>query len=619
MNLNRIISRFGVAAAIFLTVTALAMAGLFERYENIIYDSWFSLKGKIPPGEKVVIVGIDDASVGKIGNSIPRSTHGRLLEQLREAGIVGFDVQFEAKGQPEEDQSFAQAIKKHGRVVLACSFNFGRDQQGNVDTGLIMPFRPFLAACRGVGFINMNTDMDNTVRRIMPAAEYGKHIAPSFSLAVTLLSLELDPNRLSFEGGSLKAGGGGFSIPLDRQKPYHLINFWGPHGSFKTYSYADVLEGKYSPETFRDKIVLVGPTSPFFHDYFNIPYTRSNMILQNNLPTPGVEIHAAAINTFLNSAHFTRAGWQVNLLILLLAGVISYLTTYRRGPWVGLGGFLAAVAVFSVFVYLTWLYRHYWINLAGPLVLIVFTYIGITTENFVREQMEKKRTRIIFGRYVSPQVVDQLLDQPEMMGLGGKRENLTLLFSDIRGFTTFSDRRPPEEVVAKLNQYLTEMTTVIFKNGGTLDKYMGDGIMAFFGAPIPYPDHAERAVKTGLEMLVELEKLNRTWEDRGEATLGIGVGISTGHVVVGNIGSPERMDYTAIGGDVNLAARLESLTKEFKTRIIISGGTYSQLEKDRPGRTFTHLGAVPVRGFEQPVEIYTVTGENSELRTQNSE
>lgn len=183
LKLNNIISRFGVAAAIFLTVTALAMAGFFE--------------------------------------------------------MVGFDVQFESKGQPEEDQSFAQAIKKHGRAVLACSFNFGRDQQ---------------------------------------------------------------------EGGALKAPGGGFSIPLDRQKPYHLINFWGPQGSFKTYSYADVLEGKYSPETFRDKIVLVGPTSPFFHDYFNIPYTRSNMILQNNLPTPGVEIHAAAINTFLNSAHFTRAG-----------------------------------------------------------------------------------------------------------------------------------------------------------------------------------------------------------------------------------------------------------------------------------------------------------------------
>ena len=620
LNLSRPASRYGVAAAIWIVITAIAMLGFFERYENIIYDSWFQIRGASSPGENVVIVGIDDTTVARLGNSIPRSSHARLLEELREARVVGFDLQFETAGQPEEDQSLAQALKKHGRVVLACAFNFGRDRQGNVDTGLIMPQKAFLMSCRGVGFINMNTDLDNTVRRVMPAVEYGKYVAPGFGLSIALLSQGLDPNKLTFSEGPLSLKGGGLSLPLDKQKPYHLINFWGAQGSFKTYSYADVVGGLYGPETFRDKIVLIGPTSPFFHDYFNIPYTRSNMILQNTLPSPGVEIHAAAINTYLNGLHFTRAGWQVNLLILLLAGIISYLTTHKRGPWVGLGGFLANVAVLAGSVYLAWLHQRYWINLAGPLVLVVFTYIGITTENFVREQLEKKRTRTIFGRYVSPQVVDQLLDRPEMMGLGGKRENLTLLFSDIRGFTSFSDRRPPEEVVAKLNQYLTEMTTIIFKNGGTLDKYIGDGIMAFFGAPIPQPDHAERAVKTALEMLEGLEKLNQTWAEQGEVTLGIGVGLSTGPVVVGNIGSPERMDYTVIGEDVNLAARLEGMNKEFKTRVILSGRTYSQLNLGAfADCAFSRLGEVPVRGFEQPVEIYTVTRENPESRSQNPE
>lgn len=607
MKVSDKISRYGIAFTIWAFITALAVLGVFERYENIIYDSWFNLRGTSSPGDNVVIVGIDDPSYSKLGQPIPRGAHAKLLEQLSEAKVVSFDLIFENKSDPEQDEAFAGAIKDHGGVLLACAFSFGKDKEGYVDTAPLISIRELIRANRGMmGYLNMNTDIDNTVRRVMPAAQYDKYLIPSFSLATTLMSRNINPNKLVNENGLIKSADGNFNLSLDSKEPYKLINFWGPGGTFKTFSYLDIIEGKYEPATFRDKIVLIGPTSALDHDYFDTPFTRSNMVLKGSLPTPGVEVHASAINTFLTGTYFQRAGLTVNLLILLLAGIITYLVTYRRGPWIGLGGFLAAAALLSGSVYLIWLYQKYWINLAAPLILIVFTYIGITTENFVREQMEKKRTRTVFGRYVSPQVVNQLLDQPEMMGLGGKRDNLTLLFSDIRGFTSFSDRRPPEEVVAKLNQYLTEMTSIIFKNGGTLDKYMGDGIMAFFGAPIPYQDHAERAVQTALEMLDGLEKLNKMWEERGEVTLGIGVGISTGHVVVGNIGSPERMDYTVIGEDVNLAARLESMNKEFKTRIIISGGTYSQLDHSRPGRKFTHLGAVPVRGFELPVDIYTV-------------
>jgi len=605
LNIMGNLSRYGVAASIWILVTALAMMGVFQRYENIIYDSWFNLRGQTPPGDQIVIVGIDDPSYAKLGQPIPREDHAKILARLSEAKIVAFDMMFENYRQPGEDSAMAEAIAGHNRVLMACAFSFGRDQEGYVNTAPVLPVKEFIRASRGsMGHINMNTDMDNTVRRIMPVVDFNGHLVPGFSLAIALSSQGKNPNKLALENGVLQ--GDGFSLPLNEKEPYRLINFWGPGETFKTYSYVDVLEGQLKPETFRDKIVLLGPTSAFDHDYFDTPFTRSNMVLKGSLPTNGVEIHANAINTYITDTFFTKAGRPVNLMVLLLAAVTVYLTTYRRGPWIGLGGFLTVLAILSAGVYLFWLYQRYWIDLAAPLILVVFTYIGITAENFVREQMEKRRTRMIFGRYVSPQVVSQLLDQPEMMGLGGRRENLTLLFSDIRGFTTFSDRRPPEEVVAKLNQYLTEMTNVIFKNGGTLDKYMGDGIMAFFGAPIPYSDHAERAVQTGLEMLEALEKLNREWEEKGEVTLGIGVGISTGHVVVGNIGSPERMDYTVIGEDVNLGARLESMNKEFKTRIIISGSTYSQLDQSRPGRKFTSLGAVPVRGFELPVEIYSV-------------
>ncbi|MCL5056624.1 MAG: adenylate/guanylate cyclase domain-containing protein [Actinobacteria bacterium] len=609
MNFRENLSRYGVALSIWIFVTALAMIGVFQRYENIIYDSWFNLRGQSPPGDQIVIIGIDDPSYAKLGQPVPRIDHAKILDRLSEAKIVAFDMMFENYRQPDEDSAMAEAIASHKRVLMACAFSFGRDREGYVNTTPVLPIKELIRASRGnLGHINMNTDMDNTVRRIMPVVDFNGHLVPGFSLAIALTSQGKNPNKLVLENGAVKSPDG-FSLPLDAKEPYRLINFWGPGGTFKTYSYVDVLEGKYGPETFRDSIVLLGPTSAFDHDYFDTPFTRSNMVLKGSLPTNGVEIHANALNTFLTGTFFNRAGWPVNLMVLFLAAVTTFLTTYRRGPWVGLGGFLAVVVILSAGVYLFWLYQRYWIDLAAPLILTVFTYIGITTENFVREQMEKRRTRMIFGRYVSPQVVSQLLDRPEMMGLGGRRENLTLLFSDIRGFTSFSDRRPPEEVVAKLNQYLTEMTSVIFKNGGTLDKYMGDGIMAFFGAPIPCPDHAERAMQTALEMLEALENLNRAWKEQGEVTLGIGVGISTGHVVVGNIGSPERMDYTVIGEDVNLASRLESLNKEFKTQIIISGSTYSQLDHSRSGRSFRPLGAVPVRGFENPVEIYTV--ENS--------
>jgi adenylate cyclase len=607
MNIKDSVSRYGVAASVWVLVTVLAMAGAFQRYENIIYDSWFNLRGQISPGENIVIVGVDDQSYARLGQPVPRIDHAKIIKRLSEAKLVAFDMMFENYRQPEEDRAMAEAVAAHRGVVLSCAFSFGRDQEGYVNTTPVLPVKELIQSSGGnLGHINMNTDMDNTVRRIMPVVDFKGHLVPGFSLAVALLAEGQNPNQLAQENGLLKTPDGSLSLPLNPKEPYRLINFWGPGGTFKTYSYLDVLEGKYGPETFRDRIVLLGPISAFDHDYFDTPFTRSNMVLKGSLPTNGVEIHANAINTYLTNTFFTRAGWAVNLVVLLLAGTITYLTTYRRGPWMGLGGFLAVAAILSAGVYFVWLHQRYWINLAGPLILAVFTYIGITTENFVREQMEKRRTRVIFGRYVSPQVVSQLLDQPEMMGLGGKRENLTLLFSDIRGFTSFSDRRPPEEVVAKLNQYLTEMTGVIFKNGGTLDKYMGDGIMAFFGAPIPCRDHAERAVQTALEMLEGLDRLNSMWKERGEATLGIGVGISTGHVVVGNIGSPERMDYTVIGEDVNLGARLESMNKEFKTQIIISGSTYRQLDLSKPGRTFKSLGEVAVRGFERPIEIYAV-------------
>jgi adenylate cyclase len=214
----------------------------------------------------------------------------------------------------------------------------------------------------------------------------------------------------------------------------------------------------------------------------------------------------------------------------------------------------------------------------------------------------------MFGRYVSPAVMEELLKNPDLAALGGQRRDVTILFADIRGFTSYSENKQPEEVVARLNSYLDEMTGVVFRHGGTLDKFLGDGLMAIFGAPLPLENHAVRAVACALDMQRAVSRLNDEWMSNGQKPLAIGIGINSGSVLVGNVGSQERMDYTVIGEDVNLASRLESLNKEYGTEIIISGRTRKMLvEADTAGIILHDLGNVPVRGLAIQVQIYSVT------------
>jgi adenylate cyclase len=217
----------------------------------------------------------------------------------------------------------------------------------------------------------------------------------------------------------------------------------------------------------------------------------------------------------------------------------------------------------------------------------------------------------MFNRYVSPDVVEELMANPDSVSLGGRRQLITVMFCDIRGFTAYSENKDPEVVVNRLNEYLTALTQVIFRHGGTLDKYLGDGLMALFGAPVFYPDHVQRAIQVAIEMLEEVEKLNQVYVAKGQTPLKVGVGINSGTVLVGNVGSPERMDYTVIGEDVNLASRVEGLTKNFNTMIVISERSVRMLEDvSQLPWELQHLGHAEVKGFTAPVEIYTVAGHN---------
>lgn len=589
-----------------LLILGSSLLGVWEGAERGIYDAWFGLRGTEDPGDQIVIVAIDEKSVERLGPlAWPREVHAALLERLSGARVVGFDLVFDLPSNPHSDDVFAQAVAGHRGTVLASMLMFEQDPDGLWLQQLHSPLPELAAGAAGIGYVNMPADRGNMVRRVTVADTNTFGVPyPSFSLAVSLAALDLDPDTLRLDVGSLTAGNA-LDVPVNDQHQA-LINFWGPGGTFPTYSYVDVLEGTVDAAALAGHIVLIGDTTPLGKDYYENPFSRGNLVLSGGLPVPGVEIHASAVNTYRTGRHFERAPWPVNLAFLALAGLLTAAAA-RHSPWLGLLLAAAVAAAASGLAYYLWLRHYYWLNLAVPLAMVGFVYVGVTVENFVRTELERRRTRAMFGRYLSTAVVDQLMREPDVQ-LGGVKEEVTVLFSDIRGFTSFSEGKPPEEVVSRLNEYFTAMTRCVFRHGGTLDKYLGDGLMALFGAPLHAPDHPRRAVAAAVEMLKSLDELNRSWEARGEVTLGLGIGINSGRVVVGNIGCPERMDYTVIGEAVNLAARLEAMNKEYGTRIILSEYTVRLLQEGDlpPGWALEELGPAQVRGLAEPVRILTL-------------
>lgn len=600
--------RWLLSLLVFFLMQITIMTGVFDRLEMSLYDSWFRLNGTTNPGQQVVIVAIDDKSINSIQQKTgeqfpwPRSVYGGLLEQLKDAQAVGIDLVFDAPTQPEEDMALAEAITKHGRVVLAGMFDFEENEQGAMEQVWYFP-APELGMA-GVGMVNTPEDSDAVVRQFTVADISDQE--PLFSLGVitAMLATGFDPAKARLSSGSLEIGSKKIPInDLNQAMP----NFYGPAGTFKTYSFVDVLEGNIPPSAFKDKIVLIGPTAPSLHDVMSTPFTTSNMVLSGNPKSPGVEIHATIIQSILDHQWFRKVSPAINIAFLLAAGLLTTLIVSGKGPLRGLVGALILIGTFVIVAYVIWKYAHLWLYAGTPVALIFVTYAVTTAADFVVAELGRRRTRAMFSRYVSAAVAEELMSDPDSVGLGGSRKVVTIMFCDIRGFTAYSENKDPEEVVSRLNEYLTAMTNIIFRNGGTLDKYLGDGLMAIFGAPVYYPDHIQRAVQTAVEIQHEINELNRKWATINQPPLNIGVGINTGTALVGNVGSPERMDYTVIGEDVNLASRVEGLTKNFGTLIVISERSIKHLgEKPNLPWNFKFLGHAEVKGFTDPIGVFTV-------------
>ncbi|KAF0159070.1 MAG: adenylate cyclase [Syntrophaceae bacterium] len=457
-------------------------------------------------------------------------------------------------------------------------------------------------AAQNGGYFNMIPDSDGSYRWSPLVIAFGDNYYSS--LAVSLVHAYLDFPALSLNlepYGAKNVGIGDILIPTNESGQL-LINYRGPPRTFLHYSVADILKGNIPPETFANKIVLVGATAIGIYDLRVTPFSSTY---------PGVEIHATVIDNILHQNFLTHSSFThfIDICAIIFFGLAVGLLIPRLRPISGMIAAFLMIAAFVAVNFFIFFRFNIWLNLVYPFVTMAMIYLGITIYHYFKEEREKKKIRGAFQYYLTASVINEMLKDPAKLKLGGDKKDLTVLFSDIRGFTAISEKLTPEALVALLNEYLTAMTNEVFQHDGLLDKYMGDAIMAVFGAPISQPDHAHRACLTALAMMKALRQLQKKWKDEGRPAFDIGIGINTGDMVVGNMGSEMRFDYTVMGDMVNLGSRLEGTNKEYGTNIIISEFTY---EKVKDSICCRELDGVRVKGKIKPVKIYELLGEKKD-------
>ena len=488
----------------------LSVLGAFDRLELASYDFRFRWRGEEPPDTNIVIVAVDDQSQQELGLNwpFPRSFHAKLVRNLKAAGakVIAFDVEFFAE--TPEDVEFARAIREAGNVILARKMAYRMNQWA-------LPAPLLRESACALAHVDMPYDTDGSIRRAYVVGPEGT----SF-LAVEAVRRFLDLPPASLSPDRSFASIGPIRVPVDRNGTM-LINFSGPSGIGRfpgySYSYSQVLDDEtpwgikllMEKGVLRDKIVLVGVTYEEAHDVYQTPFYLGTRLLSARRKTlmPGVEIHANIARTLLSGKFIVRVDRLVLVLLLLAfsAGMAALLS--RIEPLWGLSVLLGTSALYAWVVLELFVRLRFWVDLVAPVAGLSFTYVGVVVYRFLMEQREKRMIRGAFAHYVPKSVVDELLKNPQLLSLGGEERELSVLFSDVQGFTSLSERMSPSEIRALLDEYLTPMTEVILGHEGIIDKYEGDAIMAEFGAPLHLPDHARKACLAALDMQAKLAEL----------------------------------------------------------------------------------------------------------------
>jgi adenylate cyclase len=485
---------------------------------------------------------------------------------------------------------------------------------GAVAAGVEANLPKLAEAAASYGFFNITPDADGTIRRALFVIRYqDQDFFPSLALQA-LRQYENIPDQqiaayISAEGMERIQFGDHELHPW--QNGTALINYVGPYHSYPHYSMVDVLRGVVPADTFRDKIVFVGGTALGIGDLRNTPFEKQGSGYM------GVEIHANILDNLLHSAEPRRTflirglGEEiVDIGFIVFFGVGLGLWFGRMRPLIATLTAMVVLGAFLWFVYFGFVHWGRWYSFVIPATTLVGSYASITSFRVIHEEREKRKIRKTFSQYLSPGVIGLIEKDPQKyIRPGGEVRDLTVMFSDIRDFTSLSEGLTPDDLVNLLNQYLTVMTDILFRNLGTLDKYIGDAIMAFWGSPYPQQDHAYSACCCALEMIAGLEELNRKWAEQGRRPIAIGIGLNTGPVNVGNMGSNKRLAWTVMGDNVNLASRLEGMTKQYRSQVIISESTYSQVAHQFVAR---EVDRIRVKGKKQPVLIYQLMAKDSE-------
>lgn len=586
-----------VGAAIGLLAALGYSVGLLENWNNRTSDLLF-LQHR--PDPSISIVAIDDASLTQIGRwPWPRTVHAEIIDKLKAAGasVIGYDVNFPEPSTETDDRELARAIKEAGNVVLPLELSTLLSRDSIIyDPQTVLQSIPLLgAAAKASGHVNSPPDTDNVFRRI-PLDIRGKDASsiPSFEGEILrLLGLE---DRLA-------------EAPLDCLGRMR-VNYSGPPHNpegFRTISAVNLLRGTADLSVLKGNVVLVGATAFDLHDNLLVPTS-------NGQPMPGVEMHANVLDTLLGRRWLRELPGYLTALYLILLGLVLGLLVPSLRARYSLPGVavLWALTVITAFVLFD---RGWLIDVLWPTFVIIFAYAGVTLERRIVADRQRRELKTAFSRYVSPAVVDTIIADPSKLRLGGERKNMSVLFSDICGFTSISEKLSPDKLVEILNIYLSRMTAIVFEERGVLDKYIGDAVMAFWNAPFEQPDHACRAVTTAIKMQKVLDEMNAK-KEFGEVEIRIGVGINTGDMVVGNVGGEARFDYTVIGDNVNLGSRLEALTRQYKVGAIVTEATRGACG-DRI--LFRRLDKVAVKGKKEPVIIHEAMAEMPEATSAQKE
>jgi len=646
----------------FLILFLYSFTNIFTNIELLFLDRSFYMRDDKPvinsEGEysqvavndrlnkNILIIGIDETSIKKFGRfPWARSVYAKFLDHIAgsKPALTFFDIFFtEYSRDKQQDKIFFNAVKKYGHKLNLIfdypffrqhnnDFNIEKNKEQYADflkfslpkTGVgqdvipynqvAIPVKEILLYAKDIANAIIEPDSDNKVRRVPQFVVFNNRVYPFIALSIAMNYFDVKKSDVDIETGKFitlknakvpvyddfgdleKYERKTIKIPIDKYGEM-MINYAGYPGEFKVQSqYLSFAEAMDVPKEFFDnKIIMIGAYAQgMAHDIWPSPH--GNMY--------GIEHNANAVNTILKEDFLKEAPFWLNLAFLLfLALLIGFMMPRLK---IGLSAIFVVLLIIlaSIGTLIAFISYNIILYYFAPFLVILFSFSGVLLYRILTEEKEKKFIKKRFSNYVNASVVDELLKNPKALELGGENKDLTVLFSDVRGFTSISEKLgEPQKLVALLNEYLGAMTELIFKYDGTLDKYVGDEIMAFWGAPIPQEDHALRACKSALDQMWYLRNvLNPKLESEGRPVLNIGIGINTGVMTVGNMGSHNRMDYTLMGDNVNLGSRLEGTNKVYKTNIIISEYTYEVVKDNVLVR---ELDTIRVKGKVKPVKIF---------------